>query len=263
MWELSNRISLMIIKGSITTANRGAILDSDNAKLYLAYIEEQFQGSSKAHATTLITKMITLKYSGSNGVREHILWINDVASQLKGLDMEIFEGFLVHLIMTSLSAQFGLFKINYNTQKVKWKMNELISMCVQKEERLKSEQPDRAHVTITAPSKGKGKGKGKKFDKGSLQGNKSASVTKTDKTSSSGTKGSFDLRWLFESAKKPPWWQGGVCGTFTWVRWAVARRAPSRGGQSMSVRLCEIFTVVTLLIMKAFQMGSSVPQLGE
>ncbi|KAK3014818.1 hypothetical protein RJ639_008294 [Escallonia herrerae] len=191
-WERSNRISLMIMKGSITTAIRGAIPDSDNAKLYLAHIEEQFQGSSKAHATTLITKMVTLKYSGSNGVREHILRMNDMASQLKGLDMEISEGFLVHFIMTSLPAQFGPFKINYNTQKEKWKMSELISMCVQEEERLKSEQPDSAHVAITSPSKGKGKGK--KFGKGNVQGNKSASITKTDKASSSGTKGSSGLR---------------------------------------------------------------------
>ncbi|KAK3001597.1 hypothetical protein RJ639_021603 [Escallonia herrerae] len=192
-WDRSNRISLMIMKGSITTAIRGAIPDSDNAKLYLAHIEEQFQGSFKAHATTLITKMVTLKYSGSNGVREHILWMNDMASQLKGLDMEISEGFLVHFIMTSLPAQFGPFKINYNTQKEKWKMSELISMCVQEEERLKSEQPDSAHVAITGPSKGKGK----KFGKGNVQGNKSASVTKTDKASSSGTKGSSGPRCHF------------------------------------------------------------------
>ncbi|KAK3015735.1 hypothetical protein RJ639_007787 [Escallonia herrerae] len=185
-WERSNRISLMIMKGSITTAIRGAILDSNNAKLYLAHIEEQFQGCSKAHATTLITKMVTLKYSGSNGVREHILRMNDMASQLKGLDMEISEGFLVQFIMTFLLAQFGPFKINYNAQKEKWKMSELISMCVQEEERLKSEQPDNAHVSITGPSKGKGKGK--KFGKGNVQGNKSASVTKTNKASSSGTK---------------------------------------------------------------------------
>ncbi|KAK3022232.1 hypothetical protein RJ639_047778 [Escallonia herrerae] len=194
-WERSNRISLMIMKGSITTAIRGAIPESDNAKLYLAHIEEQFQGSSKAHATTLVTKMVTLKYSGSNGVREHILRMNDMASQLKGLDMEISEGFLVHFIMTSLPAQFGPFKINYNTQKEKWKMSELISMCVQEEERLKSEQLDSAHVAITGPSKGKGKGK--KFGKGNVQGNKSASVTKTDKASSSGTKGSSGPRCHF------------------------------------------------------------------
>ncbi|KAK3015385.1 hypothetical protein RJ639_005886 [Escallonia herrerae] len=152
--ERSNHISLMIMKGSITTAIRRAIPNSDNAKLFLAHIEEQFQGSSKAHATTLITKMVTLKYSGSNGVREHILRMNDMASQLKGLDMEI-----------------------------------------SKEERLKSEQPDNDHVAITGPSKGKGKGK--KFGKGNVQGNKSASVTKTDKASSSGTKGSSGPRCHF------------------------------------------------------------------
>ncbi|KAK3032791.1 hypothetical protein RJ639_035894 [Escallonia herrerae] len=139
--------------------------------------------------------MVTLKYSGSNGVREHILRMNDMASQLKGLDMEISEGFLVHFIMTSLPAQFGPFKINYNTQKEKWKMSELISMCVQEEERLKSEQLDSAHVASTGPSKGKGKGK--KFGKGNVQGNKSASVTKTDKASSSGTKGSSGPRCHF------------------------------------------------------------------
>ncbi|KAK3020470.1 hypothetical protein RJ639_047124 [Escallonia herrerae] len=79
-WEHSNRISLMIMKGSITTAIQEVIPDLDNAKLYLAHIEEQFQGSSKAHDTTLITKMVTLKYSGSNSVREHILRMNDMAS---------------------------------------------------------------------------------------------------------------------------------------------------------------------------------------
>ncbi|KAK2987850.1 hypothetical protein RJ640_010632 [Escallonia rubra] len=118
-WEHSNSTSLMIMKGYITTAIRGAIPDSDNAKLYFAHIEEQFQGSSNAHATTLITRMVTLKYSGSNGFREHILRMNDMTSQLKSLDMEISKGFLVHFIMTFLPAQFGPFKINYNTQKEK------------------------------------------------------------------------------------------------------------------------------------------------
>ncbi|KAK2966785.1 hypothetical protein RJ640_022744 [Escallonia rubra] len=141
--------------------------------------------------------MVTLKYSGSNGVREHILRMNDMASQLKGLDMEIFEGFLVHFIMTSLPAQFGPFKFNYNTQKEKWKMSELISMCVQEEERLKSEQHDNAHVAITSPSKGKGKGKGKKFGKGNVQGNKNAYVTSTVKLSASSTKGSSGPRCHF------------------------------------------------------------------
>ncbi|KAK2973995.1 hypothetical protein RJ640_022718 [Escallonia rubra] len=34
--------------------------------------------------------MVTLRYSESSGVHEHILRMNDMASQLKGLDMKIF-----------------------------------------------------------------------------------------------------------------------------------------------------------------------------
>ena len=59
--------------------------------------------------------MITMKYDGHSGVREHIMKMSDMASQLKGMDMEISEGFLVQFIMTFLPSQFGSFKINYNT----------------------------------------------------------------------------------------------------------------------------------------------------
>ena len=66
-------------------------------------------------ASTLIIKMITMKYDGHSGVREHIMKMSDMASQLKGMNMTIFEGFLVHFIMTSRPSQFGPFKINCNT----------------------------------------------------------------------------------------------------------------------------------------------------
>ena len=69
------------------------------------------------------------------------MMMSDMAHKLKGMGMEISEGFLVHFIMTSLPVQFGPFKINYNTQKDKWQMSELIAMCVQEEERLKVEKP--------------------------------------------------------------------------------------------------------------------------
>ncbi|KAK2985156.1 hypothetical protein RJ640_014019 [Escallonia rubra] len=83
--------------------------------------------------------------------------------------------------MASLPAKYFPLKINYNTQKEMWKMSELIFMCVQEEERLKSEQPDGAHVVINGSSKGKGK----KFGKGSMQGSKNASITKTEKIGAS------------------------------------------------------------------------------
>ena len=113
--------------------------------------------------------MLTTKYDGVSGVSEHIMMMNDMANKLKSMDMEISEGFLVHFIMTSLPSQFGPFKINYNTQKEKWKMSELIAMCVQKKERLKIEKPDVAHLTTTNANKrkfsnsGKGPYKGIKF----------------------------------------------------------------------------------------------------
>ncbi|GJV83070.1 hypothetical protein Tco_1522968 [Tanacetum coccineum] len=90
-WERSNCMSLMIIKKSISVAIRGAIPDSENAKEYLSSLEEQFKGTSKAHASTLILKMLTTKYDGVSGVREHIMMMSDMANKLKGMDMEISE----------------------------------------------------------------------------------------------------------------------------------------------------------------------------
>ncbi|KAJ0837161.1 hypothetical protein HanRHA438_Chr16g0775091 [Helianthus annuus] len=82
--------------------------------------------------------MLATKYKGTSDVREHIMMMSNLAHKLKGLDMEIRDGFLVHFIMTSLLACFNAFKINYNTQKDKWSMSELIAMCEQEDERLKT-----------------------------------------------------------------------------------------------------------------------------
>ena len=123
-------MSLMLMKNSINPSIRGSIPDSHVAKDYLASVEEQFKGTSKALANTLILKLVTTKYDGRSGIREHIMMMNDMAHKLRGLDMEISDGFLVHFIMTSLPAAYEAFKINYNTQKDKWAMNELITMCV-------------------------------------------------------------------------------------------------------------------------------------
>jgi hypothetical protein len=62
----------------------------------------------------------------------------DKANKLKTVDMAICDGFLVHFIMTSLPSQYSSCKISYNTQKATWSMAELISYCVEKEERQKA-----------------------------------------------------------------------------------------------------------------------------
>ncbi|KAD7476946.1 hypothetical protein E3N88_00082 [Mikania micrantha] len=59
-WERSNRMSLMV---------------------YLDLVGEQFKGTSKTNAGILILRMLTTKYSGNGGVREHIMMMNDMANQ--------------------------------------------------------------------------------------------------------------------------------------------------------------------------------------
>ncbi|XP_076914915.1 uncharacterized protein LOC143574082 [Bidens hawaiensis] len=118
-WKRYSRMFLMLMKNSISMPIRGSIPDFKNAKIYLAYVEEQLEGTFKAHASTLILKLVTTKYDGRSGIRGHIMMMNDMAHKLKGLDMEDSDGFLVHFIMTSLPTAYEVFKINYNTQKNK------------------------------------------------------------------------------------------------------------------------------------------------
>lgn len=162
-WERSNRMSIMIMKNSISIGIRGAIPDTMtvngvtkalNAKEYLASVEEHFKSSSKTHASTLIMRMITSKYDGSNGVREHIMQMIDIAAKLKGMEMEISDNYLVHFIMTSLPLKFNAFKINYNSLKEKWSISDLTAMCVQEEERLQADRKDDANLVSQNQNKG-------------------------------------------------------------------------------------------------------------
>jgi hypothetical protein len=83
-------------------------------------------------------KLVSSQYNGQNGIREHILNMCDMANKLREMQMAISDGFLVHFIMTSLpSPHYAAFKINYNTNKTIWSINDLISFCVE-EERLRT-----------------------------------------------------------------------------------------------------------------------------
>jgi hypothetical protein len=70
-------------------------------------------------------------------VREHILKMGNVASNLKTMDMGLKDEFLVHLVMSSLPNEFEAFEINYNFRPQNWGIEKLIAMCVQEEERIK------------------------------------------------------------------------------------------------------------------------------
>ena len=78
-----------------------------------------------------------------------------IASKLKALKLELSEDFLVHLVLISLPTQYSQFNVSDNCQKETWSLNELISHCVQEEERLKHDETESAHLSMASKDKGK------------------------------------------------------------------------------------------------------------
>ncbi|KAL0298745.1 UNVERIFIED_CONTAM: Retrovirus-related Pol polyprotein from transposon TNT 1-94 [Sesamum radiatum] len=149
----------MLIKKHISKGIRGSIPKCTKVKDFLKTIEDQYVCSDKALTSTLMKRLSDVKYNGSRSVREYIMHMRDIAAQLKPLEVDISEPFLVHLIVKSLRKEYGPFKITYNAQKKKWPVNELLTMCVQEEERLKNE-----NIEVANPvTQNKGKGKKGKF----------------------------------------------------------------------------------------------------
>ena len=118
-WERSNRLSLMFIKSHINKNIRGSIPECNKVKDFMKAIEEQFIRSNKALASILMKRFSSKTFDYSKNVCEHIMEMRDMVAQLKSLEVEISESFLVHFILNSLPSEFGPFKISYNTHKNK------------------------------------------------------------------------------------------------------------------------------------------------
>ncbi|MCH86638.1 hypothetical protein A2U01_0007497 [Trifolium medium] len=126
-WDRSNRMCLMIIKCGIPRVLRGTISEEiTNPKDFLAEIEKRFKKSDKAKTSTLLQNLISMKYQGKGNIREYIMSMSNIVSKHKALKLELSEDLLIHLVLLSLSSQFGQFKISYNCQKDKWSLNELV-----------------------------------------------------------------------------------------------------------------------------------------
>ena len=93
--------------------------------------------------------------------------MSNLVSKLKALKLKLSKEILVHFILISLPPQYNPFKINYNAQRKKWSLTKLISHCVQKEERLKQEKTESAHLAFqgnTTNKKRKSKTKGRNIN---------------------------------------------------------------------------------------------------
>ena len=151
----------MFIKTSISTSIRGSIEKHTNVRALLKAIDEQFVTSDKTLANTLIMKISSLRLTNVKGVREHIMEMRDITAQLKTLEVDISDTFLVHYILNTLPQQYGPFKISYNTHKEKWSINELLTMCVQEEGRLLMEQGESGTLVTEEKYQNRGRNQGK------------------------------------------------------------------------------------------------------
>ncbi|KAI6678746.1 hypothetical protein NL676_039542 [Syzygium grande] len=95
-----------------------------------------------------------MRYKGKGNIREYIMELSHLASKLKALKLDLSEDLLGHLVLISLPTQFNQFKVSYNYQKETWSLNELISHCVQEEERLKQDKAEYAYLASTSKDNG-------------------------------------------------------------------------------------------------------------
>ncbi|KAI0519248.1 hypothetical protein KFK09_006690 [Dendrobium nobile] len=149
-WKRSNRMSLMIMKHSIPDNIRGAMHEEENAKKFLSQIADHFVGSEKVETSTILSKLVSIRYKGKGNIKEYIMKMSNLITRLRALKLELSDDILVHLVLISLPAQFSPFKISYNAQKEKWTLNELIAQCVQEEEILKQEKVESAHLASSS-----------------------------------------------------------------------------------------------------------------
>jgi hypothetical protein len=108
----------------------------------MSKIEEHFQGSCKANASMLMTKMMNAKNDGHESVRGNILKLIDIFNKLKSLKIPLLDSYLVHYIMLSLPV-FDNYKINYNESHTKWSLTDLITKCNQEKERPMTKNKDK------------------------------------------------------------------------------------------------------------------------
>ncbi|KAF5480701.1 hypothetical protein F2P56_001430 [Juglans regia] len=91
--------------------------------------------------------------------------MRDNVAQLKKLEVEMSESFLVHYILNTIPHQYGPFRITCNTHKDKWSINELMTICVQEEWRLMMEYGENAMLVTRGNGKSQADQKMKGFAK--------------------------------------------------------------------------------------------------
>ena len=101
-WERSNRLGVIFIKTKIFVGICGWVEQYTKVKELLKAIDEQFETSDKALASTRIMKFSSLRLTDIKGMCDHIIQMRDISAELRTLEVKMSETFLVHYILNTL-----------------------------------------------------------------------------------------------------------------------------------------------------------------
>jgi len=107
-WEQSNQLSVMFIKIKILVEIRGSINQHVKVRHLLKVIDDRFITSYKALASILIMKFSSFRLTSVKGVYEYIMQMQDISAQLKKLEVDMSESFLIHFILNIVPPEYGL-----------------------------------------------------------------------------------------------------------------------------------------------------------
>jgi len=144
-WERSNILSLMFMRMTAAESIKTTLPKIDNAKEFMGLVGERSQKIDKPLPGTLISTLTFMKFDGSRTMHEHVIEMINIAARLKTLGITVNENFLVQFILNSLLSEYGPFQMSHNTMKDKWNVNELHSMLVQEETRLRNQASHSGH----------------------------------------------------------------------------------------------------------------------
>ncbi|EOA15191.1 hypothetical protein CARUB_v10028579mg, partial [Capsella rubella] len=141
-WDRSNRISMMIMKNRIPPKFRGIVPeDVTTAKEALSAVEKCYAKPERAEVAMVLAEF-GLKKKENESVREYIMMKMSVAAKLKKLGMSILDNVMADIILDSLPSEYDLLRKTYYRMQLAWSTHELISHCVQEEERLMNQKKE-------------------------------------------------------------------------------------------------------------------------
>ena len=88
-YNTEKSLNLMFMKSHVIKGIQSSIPECTKAKDFIKAVEEQFVGSDKALANTLMKRLSGKTFDNSRSVREHIMEMRDMSAQLKSLEVDV------------------------------------------------------------------------------------------------------------------------------------------------------------------------------